>query len=86
VLERNCGVLSEQVLREFYLQATGSTRPDPIAHDIAAALFHAMTRGFSYWDNAIIAAAGALGCRELYFEDMSHGQQIDGVMIVNPFR
>ena len=42
--------------------------------------------GFSYWDSAIIAAARALGCRELYSEDMSHGRRIDGVVIVDPFR
>ncbi len=42
--------------------------------------------GFSYWDSAIIVAARALGCRELYSEDMTHGRQIEGVMIVNPFR
>jgi predicted nucleic acid-binding protein len=42
--------------------------------------------GFSYWDSAIIAAARALGCQELYTEDMSHGRQVDGVLIVNPFR
>lgn len=42
--------------------------------------------GFSYWDCAIIAAARALGCRELYTEDMSHGREIEGVLIVNPFR
>jgi predicted nucleic acid-binding protein len=42
--------------------------------------------GFSYWDSAIIAAARALGCRELFSEDMSHGREIDGVRIVNPFR
>jgi predicted nucleic acid-binding protein len=41
---------------------------------------------FSYWDSAIIAAARALGCRELYTEDMSHGRVVDGVEIVNPFR
>lgn len=41
---------------------------------------------FSYWDCAIIAAARALGCRELYTEDMSHGREVDGVLIVNPFR
>jgi predicted nucleic acid-binding protein len=44
------------------------------------------THGLSYWDSAIVAAARALGCRELLSEDMSHGQQIDGVLIVNPFR
>jgi predicted nucleic acid-binding protein len=41
---------------------------------------------FSYWNSAIIAAAQALGCSELYTEDMSHGRQIEDVTIVNPFR
>jgi predicted nucleic acid-binding protein len=41
---------------------------------------------FSYWDSAIIAAARALGCRELYTEDMSHGRIVEGVTILNPFR
>jgi predicted nucleic acid-binding protein len=41
---------------------------------------------FSYWDSAIIAAARALGCRELYTEDLSHGREVEGVMIINPFR
>jgi predicted nucleic acid-binding protein len=40
----------------------------------------------SYWDAAIVAAARALGCRELYSEDMSHGRQIESVTIINPFR
>ena len=44
------------------------------------------THGFSYWDSAIIAAARAVGCRELYSEDMSHGQEVEGVVIINPFR
>ena len=42
--------------------------------------------GLSYWDCAIVAAARALGCRELLSEDMAHGREIDGVRIVNPFR
>jgi predicted nucleic acid-binding protein len=40
----------------------------------------------SYWDAAIVAAARALGCRELYSEDMSHGRDIEGVTIINLFR
>ena len=40
----------------------------------------------SYWDAAVVAAARALGCRELLSEDMAHGWEIDGVLIVNPFR
>jgi predicted nucleic acid-binding protein len=42
--------------------------------------------GFSYWDRAIIAAARALGCRIFYPEDMSHGQQVEGITIISPFR
>jgi predicted nucleic acid-binding protein len=44
------------------------------------------THGFSYWDSAIIAAASALGCRELYTEDLTHGRDVRGVRIIDPFR
>jgi predicted nucleic acid-binding protein len=53
---------------------------------LEAALEIKATHGFSYWDGAIIAAARALGCHRLYSEDMSHGREIDGVTIINPFR
>jgi predicted nucleic acid-binding protein len=39
----------------------------------------------SYWDAAIIAAAHELGCSTIYSEDFSHGQDYDGVTVVNPF-
>lgn len=39
-----------------------------------------------YWDAAIVAAARALGCQKLYSEDMSHGREVEGVTIINPFR
>jgi predicted nucleic acid-binding protein len=39
----------------------------------------------SYWDAAIVAAARALACSEVYSEDMTHGQNIEGTTIVNPF-
>jgi len=53
---------------------------------VIAAIEIKAAHGFSYWDCAIIAAARALGCRELYTEDISHGREIDDVLIVNPFR
>ena len=40
---------------------------------------------FSFWDSAIIAAALALGCERVYTEDLTHGQVVDGLTIVNPF-
>jgi predicted nucleic acid-binding protein len=107
LLERDDGALSVQVLQESYVQATRSTRSDPLPHDLAAGLIATWMRfrvqeitlsiltaaleikaahGFSYWDSAIIAAARALGCRELYTEDMTHGREVEGVTIINPFR
>lgn len=107
LLERDDIGLSVQVLAEFYVQATRSTRRDALSHEIAAGLIEAWLRfplqdltravlldalairaaqGFSYWDSAIIAAASALGCRELYTEDLTHGREVQGVRIINPFR
>jgi predicted nucleic acid-binding protein len=40
----------------------------------------------SYWDAAIIAAARALGCAELLSEDLTHGRELAGLRITNPFR
>lgn len=39
----------------------------------------------SYWDALMVAAALQQGCGWLLTEDLQHGQNIDGVQIVNPF-
>jgi predicted nucleic acid-binding protein len=39
----------------------------------------------SYWDAAILAAAGHLGCTNVFSEDMNAGQTYDGVTVINPF-
>ena len=44
------------------------------------------THGFSFWDSAIAAAALALGCDRVYTEDLPHGQVVDGLAIIDPFR
>ncbi|SNX60181.1 Predicted nucleic acid-binding protein, contains PIN domain [Nitrosomonas ureae] len=41
--------------------------------------------GFSFYDALIVSAALESGCIRLYTEDLQHNQQIDGLMIVNPF-
>ncbi len=41
--------------------------------------------GLSVWDALIVAAAHAAGCTHLLTEDLVHGQDLDGVRIVNPF-
>jgi predicted nucleic acid-binding protein len=53
---------------------------------LKAALEMKKLHQLSFWDSAIVAAARAAGCRELYSEDLSHGRTVDGVTIINPFR
>ena len=106
LLDADDWALSVQVVQEFYVQATRSTKPNRIPHDQAVALIEAWLRfrvqeltipillaalrtkaryQLSYWDAAIIEAARAAGCRELYSEDLNAGQDYDGVRVVNPF-
>ncbi len=40
----------------------------------------------SYWDAAIIEAARLLGCEVVLSEDLNHGQDFAGVVVLNPFR
>jgi predicted nucleic acid-binding protein len=40
----------------------------------------------SFWDALIVAAAKQALCGYLLTEDLQAGQDIDGVMVVNPFR
>jgi predicted nucleic acid-binding protein len=107
LLKRRDCALSVQVLQEFYVQATRSSRPGAISHAVAAGFIRAWMRfsvqdntlplfqdalqiklvsGFSFWDCSILAAARAQNCRELMTEDLTHGREIAGVQIINPFR
>jgi predicted nucleic acid-binding protein len=40
----------------------------------------------SFWDALIVAAAIQASCSYLLTEDLQEGQDIDGVVVVNPFR
>ena len=42
--------------------------------------------GFSFYDSLVIAAGLEAGCRTLYSEDLQHGQQVEGLTVVDPFR
>lgn len=39
----------------------------------------------SYWDGLIIAAAKKANCHVILSEDLSSGQDYDGVVVNNPF-
>jgi predicted nucleic acid-binding protein len=50
-----------------------------------AALYTKHRHQISLWDAAIIEAARAAGCNEVYSEDLTAGRSYDGVRVVNPF-
>ena len=40
----------------------------------------------SWYDSLIVAAALEARCETLYTEELNHGQRIEGLTVVNPFR
>ena len=57
--------LSVQVLQEFYVQATRTTRPDAVAHEIAVGLVHTWLR-FKVQDITIPVMIDALEIKATY--------------------
>lgn len=68
------------------LRMASMVRVEPITHELViSAVILRRKFTLSHWDATIVAAARSLGCGILYSEDMGHGQNYDGVRVVNPF-
>ena len=62
-------------------------QPWQIDHQTVEAAWGVEARfGLSYWDALIVAAAAQSGCSYVLSEDMQHGQQMDAVTVINPFK
>lgn len=98
------GVVSLQILQEYFVTVTKKLRVDPriarrkvellsefdvaatdLSDVLAAADLH-LLHGFSFWDALVMRSAKQSGCKVLLTEDMQEAREIDGVLIVNPFR
>ena len=99
------GVVSSQVLTEFYWTVTRKLRPgldtavarryvrtllawEVVAVDEAAIdeAWNAQDRfGLSFWDALVVGAARLGRCRVLLTEDLQDEQDLDGILVVNPF-
>lgn len=68
------------------LELAGHVPVLPITHELVLSAVTLRRRlRLSHWDSTIIAAALELGCHTLYTEDLHHGQDYDGVKVINPF-
>ncbi len=62
-------------------------QPQLVDGDILEAAWGAQDRfGLAFWDALIVAAAQAASCRYLLTEDLQHGQELEGVKVISPFR
>ncbi|MDE0203859.1 MAG: PIN domain-containing protein [Rhodospirillaceae bacterium] len=52
---------------------------------VLAAVSRSRSSLLSYWDSLIVETARNAGAKILFTEDLQHGQEIDGLRIVNPF-
>ncbi|HET9044004.1 MAG TPA: PIN domain-containing protein [Burkholderiales bacterium] len=73
---------AERLVRDFAAFPVVSTDAPLVGAAIALSRRHQL----SLWDAMIVVAARAGGASELLTEDLQHGQVLEGVRIVNPFR
>lgn len=72
---------SQEILRSFTYWPVYTIKPNDILQAIDLQGHFLL----SFWDAMIVRTAEACNCRILYSEDLSNGQVIEGVRIVNPF-
>ena len=61
-------------------------RPWPLHAELTSQAWAIEDRfGLSFWDALIVAAAKASSCRYLLTEDLHDGQDLDGILVVDPF-
>lgn len=64
-----------------------SWRPIPTDQEVIEEAWRIQERfGLSFWDSLIVSAARIGGCYYLLTEDLQHGQDLDGVRVLNPFQ
>lgn len=69
------------------VRALGAWNPVSIDHSLLSAAWDIEDRyDFSFWDSLIVAAARRLDCGYLLTEDLQHGQELEGLQIVDPFQ
>ena len=99
------GVLSVQVLQEFYVSVTRKLKKPvtsakaldiieeyltwTVVENTGRLLVEAIALQqrvqLSFWDSLIVQAAIEAGCDRLYSEDLTAGQKLGSVVVVNPF-
>ncbi len=79
------GLKPEEARRE--VRALLPWQPIPVDPGVLESAWNLQDRfTLSWWDALIVGAAQATQCRYLLTEDLQDGQDLDGLLVVNPFR
>ena len=85
LLRRKAGLSPSAAATKVARYSTGATTIPTDDAVLAEAFELAKRHGLQTYDAIILAAAAQGGCDILYSEDMQHGFEWNGVMVVNPF-
>lgn len=58
----------------------------PISEDVLGAIDLQQRHRLSFWDAMIVWSAQRLGCGELWTEDLTAGEEYEGLIVINPLR
>ena len=78
--------LDHQTARQIVADLAQWRLHTPKASDLLQAIDLQRDYQLSFWDAQIVQSAASLGCRQLFSEDLNHGQVYGDVQVVNPFR
>jgi predicted nucleic acid-binding protein len=57
----------------------------PDGNDLLQAIDLQQSCRISFWDALVVHSAARLGCKQLFSEDLSHGEIYGEVQVINPF-
>jgi predicted nucleic acid-binding protein len=78
--------LDYQTARQIVSDLTQWRLHAPKANDLLQAIDLQQIYQLGFWDALVVQSATCLGCKQLFSEDLDHGQLYGEVQVINPFR
>lgn len=78
--------LDHQTARQIVADLTQWRLHTPKASDLLQAIDLQQIYQLVFWDALVVQSAASMGCKQLFSEDLNHGQVYGIVQVINPFR
>jgi len=77
--------LEHQTARQIVSDLTHWRLHAPKASDLLQAIDLQQIYQLAFWDALVVQSAASLSCKQLFSEDLNHGQVYGEVQVINPF-